>query len=55
MMRLGRLLLQTCGEKEPHPEAVAEMLRQISGGLEGAGHLIRQGNAGCVMASPAAA
>ena len=27
-----RLLLQTCGEKEPHPEAVAEMLRHISGG-----------------------
>lgn len=27
-----RLLLQTCGEKQPHPEAVSEMLRQISGG-----------------------
>ena len=27
-----RLFLETCGEKEPHPEAVAEMLRQISGG-----------------------
>ena len=34
-MRLGRLLLQTCGEKEPHPEAVAEMLRHISGGFQG--------------------
>eukprot|EP00438_Fugacium_kawagutii_P024676 Skav230603 [mRNA] locus=scaffold168:128086:130384:- [translate_table: standard] len=27
-----RLFLQTCGEKEPHPDAVAEMLRQISDG-----------------------
>ena len=27
-----RLWLETCGEKQPHPEAVAEMLRQISGG-----------------------
>ncbi|CAK8998100.1 ABC transporter G family member 24 (ABC transporter ABCG.24) (AtABCG24) (Probable white-brown complex homolog protein 25) (AtWBC25) [Durusdinium trenchii] len=28
------LLLQTCGEKQPHPEAVSEMLRQISGGKD---------------------
>ncbi|CAE7233760.1 ABCG24 [Symbiodinium natans] len=28
------LLLQTCGEQHPHPEAVAEMLHQISGGKE---------------------
>jgi len=29
-----RLLLQTCGEKEPHPDAVAEMLKKISTGKD---------------------